>query len=86
MDEQQGFRSGRSCKDAISVVRQVVEKFLKSNESVFLCVIDLRKPFDSIYLKDVIQILKRENFPENRIMFIVGIYSKNNIKIKSASL
>jgi hypothetical protein len=40
-DEQQGFRRGRSCTDAIFVVRQLAEKTMEFNRAAFFCFIDI---------------------------------------------
>ena len=45
-DEQQGFRSGRSCVDAVFIMRQITEKAIEYNKPVFICFIDLEKAFD----------------------------------------
>jgi len=49
-DEQQGFRRGRSCTDAIFVIRQLAEKALEFNRPIFFCFIDIEKAFDKIRL------------------------------------
>ena len=43
-DEQQGFRSGRSCTDAVFVIRQITEKSIENNQA-------------ALQLKDVIHFL-----------------------------
>jgi hypothetical protein len=40
-DEHQGFRRGRSCTDAIFVVRQLAEKTREFNRPAFFCFIDI---------------------------------------------
>ncbi|XP_030768214.1 uncharacterized protein LOC115891795 [Sitophilus oryzae] len=35
-DEQQGFRSGRSCTDAVFVIRQITEKSIEYNKPAYL--------------------------------------------------
>ena len=45
-DEQQGFRSGKSCTDAIFVIKHVTEKSIKYNQPAFMCFIALKKEFD----------------------------------------
>lgn len=62
-EEQQGFRSGSSCNDAVFVLRQAVENFVVYNKPAYLCFIDLQKAFDRIRLKDVIDILYNRGIP-----------------------
>ena len=42
-DEQQGFRRGRYCTDAIFIIRQSAEKALEFNRPIFFCFIDIEK-------------------------------------------
>ncbi|XP_065174094.1 uncharacterized protein [Atheta coriaria] len=42
-DEQQGFRTGRSCNDAIFILRQIKEKAIEWNRPAFICFVDLKK-------------------------------------------
>lgn len=57
MNSKQGFRSGRSCTDAVFVLRQIVERSIEYNKSAYLCFIDLQKAFDRIWVEDVIYLL-----------------------------
>jgi hypothetical protein len=49
-EEQQDFRSGRSCTGAIFIMRQY-------NKPVYLSFIDLQKAFDRVQLRYVIPLL-----------------------------
>jgi hypothetical protein len=49
-DEQQGFRAGRSCVDAIFILKQIAEKSIEYNKPTYLRFIDLKKAFDRIIL------------------------------------
>lgn len=81
-DEQQGFRVGRSCTDAIFIVRQITEKALEFNKPAFLCFIDLEKAFDSLQLNTILKILTKNNVPDGLIALILDIYSDNTVRIK----
>ena len=52
-EEQQGFRKNRSTMDAISFVRQMVEKAIEFNKPAYLCFVDLTKAFDRVRLQVV---------------------------------
>ncbi|KAK9881036.1 hypothetical protein WA026_014379 [Henosepilachna vigintioctopunctata] len=80
-DQQQGFRTGRSCTDAIFVMRQVLEKSIEFNKPAFLCFIDLQNAFEKIQLKDVIRLLYSRGIPKNLVETIKDIYSQNNIQL-----
>ena len=42
-DEKQGFRTGRSCTDAVFVMRQIMEKSIEYNRPAYLYFIDLKR-------------------------------------------
>lgn len=81
-EEQQGFRNGRSCNDAVFVIRQITEKSIEYNRPAFLCFIDLEKAFDRVQLQDVVHILYNRNIPLNIIKLIEHIYTRNKIEAK----
>ncbi|XP_045480919.1 uncharacterized protein LOC123685307 [Harmonia axyridis] len=81
-DEQQGFRSGRSCKDAVFVMRQIVEKSIQYNRPAYMCFVDLQKAFDRVQIQDVVHLLYQSQIPHNLIKVIEDIYSSNKIQAK----
>lgn len=81
-EEQQGFRTGRSCNDAIFVIRQINEKSIEYNRPAFLCLIDLEKAFDRVQLQDVVHILYNRNIPLKIIKLVEDIYTRNKIEAR----
>ena len=45
---QRGFMSGRSTTDAIFLVRQLQEKVLEKNRSLWMAFVDLEKAYDRV--------------------------------------
>ena len=81
-DEQQGFRSGRSCTDAVFVIRQITEKSIEYNKPAYMCFIDLEKAFDRVQLRDVVHLLYNRQIPHNLVKTIQNIYEANQIQAK----
>ena len=81
-DEQQGFRTGRSCTDAVFVMRQIMEKSIEYNRPAYLCFIDLEKAFDRVQLRDIIHLLYDRQIPHNLIKTIENIYTGNSAQAK----
>mgnify|MGYP000420915844 FL=1 len=81
-DEQQGFRSGRSCVDAVFVLRQIVEKSIEYNKPAFLCFIDLTKAFDRVRIDDIVHLLYKRDIPINIIQTIEDIYHGTTIQAR----
>jgi len=48
VEEQCGFRKGRSCTDAIFTVQQIMEKRKEHNLPLFLLFIDYAKAYDNV--------------------------------------
>lgn len=83
-DEQQGFRKGRSCNDAIFIIRQVKEKAVEWNKPAFLSFVDLRKAFDRVQLQDITSILRKRNIASDIINTIRDIYNNNELQLAIA--
>lgn len=81
-DEQQGFHKGRSCNDAIFIIRQVKEKSLEFNRPAFLCFVDLVKAFDKVKITDIVHLLYKRNISLRIIKTIENIYANNSMKAK----
>jgi len=48
VEEQCGFRKGRSCTDAIFAVQKIIEKRKEYNLPLFLLSIDYEKAYDNV--------------------------------------
>ena len=77
-DEPQGFRKGR-CVDAIFAIRQLCEKSFELNKPAFFCFIDIKKAFDNVSLKHVMNVLMKHKIPSN---LIHDMYTNNCARIK----
>lgn len=82
-DEQQGFRSGRSCTDAVFVIRQVTEKSIEYNKPAFICFVDLERALNRVQLKDVLYFLYNRQIRDYLIETIKDIYTENKIMVKT---
>ena len=47
-DEQNGFRTGRSCQEHIFVLNSIIRNRNNENKATFACFIDMAKAFDSV--------------------------------------
>jgi retron-type reverse transcriptase len=48
IEEQWGFRKGRSCTDAIFTVQQIIEKRKEHNLPLYILFVDYEKVYDNI--------------------------------------
>ena len=47
-EEQCGFRSGRGCVDQVFVMKQMSEKFVDKDKSLYVAYMDLEKVYDRV--------------------------------------
>ena len=59
MEEQSGFRAGRSCIDNILCITQLIEKKKATNRDLHLLFIDVTKAYDSVPLNILWETLDR---------------------------
>ena len=73
-DMQFGFVPGRGTTDAIFIARQIQEKFLAKNKTLYLAFIDLEKAFDSVPRKVVKWALRKVGVEEWLINTVMAMY------------
>ena len=75
-EEQAGFRSARSTIDQIFTLRQMTEKYADFSRDLFICYIDFRKAFDSIWRKGLWRVLRYMGYPEKIVRLLESLYRK----------
>ena len=81
VEEQCGFRKGRSCTDAIFTVQQLMEKRKEHNLQIFLLFIDYEKAYDNVN-GDKLWGMMDNKIPNYLLNTITCIYRKTKIKFK----
>jgi len=81
VEEQCGFRKGRSCTDAIFTVKQIMEKRKEHNLPLFLLFIDYEKAYDNVN-RDRLWKVMDNKIPNYLLNTIKCIYSNTKIIIK----
>ena len=57
-EAQAGFRVGRGTVDQIFTLRQLAEKYEEYGKNLFVCYVDFRKAFDSVWRKGLWKIMR----------------------------
>jgi len=83
LEEQNGFRKGRSCMDCIFSASQIIEKHLTSPH--VLCSLILKKPFDSVDRDKLWTIMLSKGIPTHLITKIQKIYKENIIRVNAGN-
>lgn len=85
IEEQSGFRRGRSCLDNIFTLKQVIEKRVARNIDTHIIFIDLEKAYDSVPLNKLFEVLTKRGISETYIRCIYKIYKNTECVVKVGS-
>ena len=75
-EAQAGFRLGRSTIDQLFTLRQLTEKYTEYNKIPYICYMDFKKVFDSIWSKGLWQIMRHLGYPEKIVRLLEKLYEK----------
>jgi hypothetical protein len=81
MDEQSGFRKGRSCSDNLTVIKQIIEKRREYNMETHIAFVDYEKAFDRVDRDQLWEIMEEKGYPLHLIRVLKNIYAKTEIII-----
>ena len=81
LEEQNGFRIGRSCIDNVFTIKQIIEKRREFNLETHMAFLDLEKAFDRVNRNQLWQILNRRGIPNHLIEVIKSLYRNTSIQI-----
>jgi len=73
-EEQAGFRASRSTIDQIFTLRQLAEKYVDFSRELFVCYIDFRKAFDSVWRKGLWKVMRRLGYSEKIVRVLESLY------------
>uniref|UniRef100_A0A8D9A4P5 Craniofacial development protein 2 n=1 Tax=Cacopsylla melanoneura TaxID=428564 RepID=A0A8D9A4P5_9HEMI len=83
-DTQMGFRQGKGCRDAITLMRLLLEKHIEKGKDIFMTFIDYSKAFDNVNHAKMIEILEKVNISKADLRLIVKLYWGQRGKIKTS--
>ena len=85
LEEQNGFRKGRSCMDCIFSASQIIEKHREFNIPTYIAFIDFKKDFDSVDRYKLWTIMSSKEIPAYLITIIQTIYMENIVRINAGN-
>jgi len=85
LEEQNGFRKGRSCMDCIFSASQIIKKHREFNIPTYIAFIDLKKTFDSVDRDKLWTIMLSKGIPTHLMTIIQKIYKENVIRVNAGN-
>ena len=73
-EEQYGFRKKRGTRNAIFVLRTVIERAIEKQKDLYMCFIDFEKAFDTVKHNNLIRALRRYGVDEADIRVMAQLY------------
>jgi endonuclease/exonuclease/phosphatase family metal-dependent hydrolase len=79
---QFGFRKGVGTRDAIGVMRVLVERSLEHDNDVYVCFVDFEKAFDRVDWRKLLNLLKEYGVDWKDRRLIADLYMRQEVMIK----
>jgi hypothetical protein len=83
MDEEQaGLRQGRGTVDQIFVIRQLAEKYIARNRTLYNNFIDYKQAFDSVWQEGLWRTMRHCGVPEELVVLVEAIYNQSRSAVR----
>jgi len=83
LEEQNGFRIGRSYIDNVFTIEQTIEKRREFNLETHIAFLDLEKTFDRVKRNQLWQILNKRGIPYRLNEVIKSLYKNTSVQIET---
>ena len=82
-EDQFGFQKGKGTRDAIGVMRVLVERNLEFKKDVFACFVDFEKAFDRVQWPKLMEILKKIGLDWKDRRLVQNLYLNQTARIRT---
>ena len=82
VEEQAGFRKGRGCADQGYTLAQVVLKRLNVQKNTFLCFVDLKKAYDSVWREGLFVRMVEDGVPSKLLNLVKRWYKNIDVRVR----
>ncbi len=83
LEVQYGFRNGRGCSDAISVLRRVIDQHLVLRRPLHICFIDITKTYDSVDRDTAWKALLHRGAPPRIVQLLRDMHTATRYVVRS---
>ena len=84
-ETQYGFVAKKGTRDAIALLKMVIQRGLNANREIFACFIDYEKAFDRANHMKLIEILRKYNIDDKDLQVIRALYWDQCANIKTGA-
>ena len=81
-EEQYGFRKGRGTRNAILVLRSIMERAIEKQKDIYMCFVDFEKAFDTVKHGLLVETLRRFGVDGADIRIITKLYWEQRAVVK----
>ena len=81
-DEQIGFRKGHRPADHMLIVKSLIEKYKKQRKKLFLCFIDFKKAYDSVWHAGLLHKLRGIGLSQKFFSVIKSMYQQSTLTVQ----
>ena len=81
-EEQYGFSEGKGTRNAIFIMKMLLERAIEVQKEVYMCFIDYEKAFDKVKHSKLIEILQNLNLDGKDIRLISNLYWSQEAAVK----
>ena len=85
-ESQCGFQKGRGCTDMIFTARQLVEKCIEHNDSLFILFVDLKKAYDTVPRSALWCVLEKCGVPPTMLRIIRSFHDGMRASVRVGDL
>ena len=81
-ESQCGFRRGWGCTDLVFCAKQLIEKTLEHEDTLYLTFVDLRKAYDSVPRAAMWRVLEKYGFPPRMVSLIRSFHEDMTAELR----
>jgi hypothetical protein len=83
MSELQGAAQEKSSSlNTNVIVRETIAHYLQANTNVFVCLLDARKAYDTVWVNGLIYMLRQINMPDQLVHVITQLFVNNSCSVR----
>ena len=81
-NEQCGFMKGKGTRNAIFILRSLMERVIEVNKKLYICFVDFEKAFDKVKHEDLIKMLEELELDGKDLRLIKNLYWKQEASVR----